>query len=89
MFDISPASGTASVSNFTSITFKLYDETGSFIAGTSFSYTTTGDAWNLPSDMTYQTLSAGKKWTIRIETKAASGASTGIVVNIQIAVDVQ
>jgi hypothetical protein len=83
---ITPASGTASVSNFTSISFVIKDASGTTQG--SFTYTTTGDAWNTPATTSYFTLPADTQWIIYVETKAAAGASSGIEANIEIAVDV-
>jgi hypothetical protein len=85
---ISPASSDASVSNFTFIKFVLMDASGNPVSGGSFNYTTSGDTWNLPS-MEYKTITATTKWTVRIETKAAAGATKDIAASIVIAVDVQ
>lgn len=86
---ISPASLDASVSNFTFIKFVLMDASGNPVTGGSFNYTTSLDNWNLPSSMEYKTISANTKWTVRIETKAAAGATKDIAASIVIAVDVQ
>jgi len=78
---ITPASGSASVSNFTFINFTLNS--------VDFDYTTTGDTWNNPSDMTYQSLPASTEWAVKIETKAAAGATDALTCTLVIAVDVQ
>ncbi len=78
---VTPASGSASVSNFTFINFTLNS--------VDFDYTTTGDTWNTPADMTYQSLLGNTEWTVMIETRAAAGATDGIACTIVIAVDVQ
>ena len=83
---ISPASGSASVGNFTFIKFVLMDASGSPVSGGSFNYTTSGNNWNLPSSMSYKTLPANTKWIVRIETKAAAGATKNIAASIVIAV---
>ena len=85
---INPASGDTSVSNFTFIKFVLMDASGNPVSGGSFNYTTSGDTWNIPS-MSYKTISASTEWTVRIETKAAAGATKDIAASIVIAVDVQ
>jgi len=77
---ITPASGDG-VSNFTFINFTLN--------GVDFDYTTTGNTWNTPSDMTYQLLSGNTEWRVKIETRAAAGAIEGLTCTIVIAVDVQ
>lgn len=84
---ITPASGTASVSNFTSINFVIKNASGATQG--SFTYTTSGDDWITPSTTSYFTLPANTQWIIYVETKAAAGASSGIEANIEIAVDVQ
>jgi hypothetical protein len=86
---ISPESADASVSNFTFIKFVLMDASGNPVSGGSFNYTTSDDNWNLPSSMSYKTISPNTKWTVRIETKAAAGATKDIAASIVIAVDVQ
>ena len=83
---ITPASGSASVSNFTFINFTLFDETGAYKG--SLNYTTTGDTWSTPS-MGFTAMDASDEWYIMIQTKATAGAEANIVANIVIAVDVQ
>jgi len=78
---IAPASASASVSNFTFINFTLNS--------VDFDYTTTGDTWNTPSDMSYQSLSDNTEWALKIETKAAAGATDALTCTITIALDVQ
>lgn len=84
---ITPASGSADVANFTSITFYLINEVGAQQA--SFEYTTTTTTWNTPSDTGYFSMSASVDWTIKVEIVAAAGAFSGIDVSIVIEVDVQ
>lgn len=84
---ITPSSGTAQVSNFTSINFVVEDAAGTSQA--SFNYTTTGSAWNTPATTNYLTLPANTQWIVYVSTAAAAGASSGITANIQISVDVQ
>jgi hypothetical protein len=84
---ITPASGSASVGNFTSIKFIVKNAAG--VTQVSFDYTTAGDNWNTPSATSYMTLPAGTKWIVAVETKAVAGALSNIVADIQIAVDVQ
>ena len=71
----------ASVSNFTFINFTLN--------GVDFDYTTSDDNWNAPDDMTYQNMPQNTEWAVKIETKAAAGATTTLTCTIVIAVDVQ
>jgi hypothetical protein len=78
---ISPTSGSASISNFTFINFTLNS--------VNFDYTTTGDTWNTPSDMSYQSLPGNTEWSVKVETKAAAGATEAISCTLKIAVDVE
>jgi hypothetical protein len=78
---ITPASASPSVSNFTFINFTLN--------AIDFDYTTTGDNWNIPSDMSYQSMPASTEWALKIETNAAPGATGALQCVIIIAVDVQ
>lgn len=78
---ISPTSGSASISNFTFINFTLNS--------VNFDYTTNGDTWNTPSDMSYQSLSGNTEWSVKVETKAAAGATEAISCTLKIAVDVE
>lgn len=84
---ITPASGSASVSNFTFINFVVLDTAGVSLA--SFNYTTSVDTWSTPSPTAYLTLPADTQWIIYVETKAVAGAGADIVADIQIAVDVE
>jgi hypothetical protein len=84
---ITPATGTASVSNFTFIRFVIRNTVGASQA--SFNYTTSTDTWTTPSTTGYLSLPASTQWAVYVETKAAANANTNIVANIQIAVDVQ
>lgn len=83
---IAPASGSASVSNFTFFNFVIKNTAG--VSQASFNYTTSGDNWNTPSPTSYLTLPANTKWVLYIETKAAAGATLDIAASIVIAVDV-
>lgn len=83
---ISPEDGDSSVSNFTSIVFRLIAANGTELA--SLSYTTSGDNWAEPSQTGYFAIGAGEEWTIKVETKAVAGANTGVSTTIVIAVDV-
>jgi hypothetical protein len=84
---ISPGDGNPSVSNFTSIVFRLIRANGSD-AGTLV-YSTTGDLWNEPAPTSYVTISAGEEWTVKAELTAAAGARSGISTSIVIAIDVR
>jgi hypothetical protein len=82
---ISP-DGNPSVSNFTSVVFRLLAANG--VEQGSLSYTTSGTSWTLPSQTGYFSIGAGVQWTVKIEIKAAAGAKTGVSTDIVIAVDV-
>ena len=86
---ITPASASASVSNFTFINFTLIQPNGNPVTGSDFDYTTSGDTWSTPSDMTYQSLAGNTDWAVKIETRAAAGATNATTCTIVIAVDVQ
>lgn len=85
---ITPASGNAQVSNFTSINFVVENTAGT--AQASFNYTTGGTTtWTTPSTTSYMTLPANTQWIIYVSTVAAAGSTSGITANIQITVDTQ
>ena len=77
---IIPASG-SSVSNFVFINFTLN--------GVDFDYSVSGTNWVTPSDMNWQSLPGTAEWALKIETKAAAGATDGVTCNIVISLDVQ
>lgn len=83
---ISPGDGDPTVSNFTSIVFRLIAANGTEVG--SLTYTTTADSWNEPTETNYAAIGAGAEWSIKVETKATAGATTGISTSIVIAVDV-
>lgn len=83
---ITPATGTASVSNFTAINFVVENTAG--VAQNSFNYTTTGTAWNTPATTSYMTLPANTQWIIYVQTQAVAGASSTVTANLVISVDV-
>jgi hypothetical protein len=83
---ISPGDSDPSVSNFTSIVFRLIKADGTE-AG-SLSYTATGTNWDEPTQTSYANIGAGEEWIIEVETKATAGANTGVSTTIVIAVDV-
>jgi hypothetical protein len=83
---ITPASGSASVSNFTFINFTLFQPNGTTVS--SFDYTTSGKIWSTPS-MSYLSLAGNTEWTVEIQTRAAAGATNGLTCSMVIAVDVQ
>ena len=85
---ISPDDGDASVSNFTSVVFRLIKGDSTEVG--TLTYATTGDDWTEPaSATTFTAITSGEDWTIKIEIKAVAGANTGIATTIVIAVDVQ
>jgi hypothetical protein len=84
---ITPASGTASVSNFTAINFIVENTAGTVQA--NFYYNTTGTTWNTPTTTGYMTLPASTTWIISVQTTAAPGASSTVAANLVISVDVQ
>jgi hypothetical protein len=84
---VSPDDGDPSVSNFTSVVFRLIRANGDEVG--TLSYTTTGDIWNEPTTPTgYVSISAGEELAIKVEIKAVAGANTGVSTTIVIAVDV-
>lgn len=83
---VSPDNGDSSVSNFTSVVFRLIRANG--VEMGALTYTTTGDVWNKPSTTGYVSISSGEKLAIKVEIKAAEGANTGASTTIVIAVDV-
>jgi hypothetical protein len=88
---ITPASGSASVANFTSINFIVFDTVANEAAGisqASFNYTTTGTTWNPPASTAYLTLPASANWIIHVDTTATAGAQAAVTANLVIAVDV-
>ena len=85
---ISPDDGDPSVSNFTSIVFRLIRASGAEVG--ALTYTTTGDVWNEPLAPTgYVSISAGEKLAIKVEIRASAGATTGVSTTVAIAVDVK
>jgi len=85
---ISPDDGDSSVSNFTGVVFRLIKADSTQVG--TLTYTTTGDVWNEPTTPTsYVAIGAGEEWTIKIEIKAAPGATSGVSTTIVIAVDVK
>lgn len=83
---ITPIDGDPDVSNFTSIVFRLIAANGTEVD--SLSYTTSGDNWAEPTETSYFAIGAGEEWSIKVETKATAGATTGVSTTIVIAVDV-
>lgn len=77
-------------SNFHSIIFKLIAPNGTQYGG-DFTYDNSdgNDLWDPPSDMTYMNILAAEEWSVKVLTKAASGAFTGVTVDVTIYVDVQ
>lgn len=56
----------------------------------SLNYTASDSTWNLPDPQstTWMSISNSTEWSIKVETKAKAGATTGTV-NIEIAVDIE
>jgi hypothetical protein len=85
---ISPGDGDPSVSNFTSVVFRLIKADGSEVG--TLTYTASGNQWTEPTTPTgYVGIGATEEWTIKVEIKAAAGAKTGVSTTIVIAVDVK
>jgi hypothetical protein len=84
---ISPLDNDPSVSNFTSIVFRLIRGNGTELG--TLTYTTTGTVWNRPAPTGYVTIASGEKWTIKVEITAAAGSRSGISTNIVVAIDVR
>jgi len=85
---ISPGDGDPSVSNFTSVVFRLIKADGTEVG--TLTYTASGNQWTEPTTPTgYVAIGAGQEWTIKVEIKAAAGAKTGVSTTIVIAVDVR
>lgn len=76
-----------SVGNFTSIVFRLIR--GDATQAGLLNYITTGNAWNVPSAMSYVPITSGEMWAVKIEITATPGALSGVSANIVIAVDVR
>lgn len=84
---ITNLNGTSTPGNFTKIAFILIAQNGTTIIS-SFNYTG-GGSWSTPSTTSYVSIPASEEWTIRIESKAVSGAMLNIMVEIDIYIDVQ
>jgi len=83
---ISPLSGNAAVSNFTTIRFTLIAQNGT--TATTFEYTATGDTWNTPATTNYYIIPNGQEWTLKVETLSPAAATATTEANLQIALDV-
>jgi hypothetical protein len=86
---ISPVNGSASVGNWTSIKFLVYNSSGYVF---SLNYTVSGTDWILqPSggETSYYSIPQGEGWWIRLETLSPATATADEVCEIQISVDVQ
>lgn len=77
----------ADVGNWTSVQFTLINGTGT-TKGT-LSYSTSGNDWTDPTSTSWEAITNGEEWTIKVETKAKAGASAGHSTTIIIAVDIQ
>jgi len=82
---ISPNSD-PSVSNFTSVVFRLIRADMAEVG--VLSYTTTSNMWNVPPSTSYVPITSGETWAIKIEITATPGALSGVSTNIVIALDV-
>jgi len=86
---VTPANASATVGNWTSIKFLVYNSTGYVF---SLNYTVSGTDWILePSggQTSYYSIPATTAWWIRLETLSPATATEGNTCNIQIEVDVQ
>lgn len=84
---ISPDDSNPSVSNFTSVVFRLLKADATEVG--TLTYNTTGDVWNEPTYTSYTAIGIGEEWIIKVEIKAAAGANTGVSTTIMITVDVR
>ena len=84
---IGNGSVTPASNNFTFINFTVVNAAGSELASFDYYINATG-GWEFPSDTGTITVPATGQLTIKVETKAKSGADTGYVVNITIEVKV-
>jgi hypothetical protein len=82
--------GTAAISNFYSITFKLIAPNGTQYGG-DFTYSNTnGDNnWSAAPTMNYIWILAGEEWAVKVVTRAKSGATASQVCAVVINVDVK
>lgn len=87
---ITPTNGSASVGNWTSIKFLLYNSTGAYKG--SLNYTVTGNDWILQpisGETSVFTVEASEVWWIRLETRSHEDATTSVeTCKIEISVDV-
>jgi len=87
---ISPGDGDPTVSNFTSIVFRLIRGDGSVAGTLTYDNTDGDDQWTEPTSGTgYVAITSGQEWTIKVEIKAGAGANTGVATTIEISVDVR
>jgi hypothetical protein len=77
----------ASVSNFISVVFRLINAGDTEVG--RLMYNTTGNIWNTPSPTGYIMINSGEELAVKVEIKAAAGASIGASTTIVIAVDVK
>jgi hypothetical protein len=77
-----------SVSNFTSIVFKLIRADGTEVG--TLTYTTSGTQWTVPTAGSgFISIANGEKLAIKVEIRAAAGATSGVATTIVIDVDVR
>jgi hypothetical protein len=81
-----PVSLTGDAADFVFVNFTLVDP--SLASQGSLNYTSSGGSWTTPSETSFVPISASTEWSVKIETMAAAGATSGSA-TIVIAVDVQ
>jgi hypothetical protein len=80
-----PVSLTGDAADFEFVNFMLMD--GTTVKAT-LSYTSDGVSWTLPTTTSWSAINGQAEWSVKVETKAANGATSGSV-DIVIAIDVQ
>jgi len=86
---ITPANGSSSVGNWTSIKFIVYNSSGYVF---SLNYTVSAPNWILQpisGETSYYSIPQSTGWWVRVETLSPAAATAGNVCEIQIEVDVQ
>ncbi len=85
---ITPANGSSSVGNWTSIKFLVYNSSGSVF---SLNYTVSAPNWILQptsGETNYYSIPQNTGWWVRLETLSPAAATAGNICEIQIEVDV-